>query len=66
MLIRNPKTDAIAYASILGLRGGFCVSLNNVHYKREDGVIDFPRSGIYCWWALLPELIERVKVLLER
>lgn len=66
MLIRNPKTDAIAYASILGLRGGFCVSLNNVHYKREDGVIDFPRGGIYCWCAPLPELIERVKVLLER
>ena len=66
MLIRNSKTDAIAYASILGLRGGFCVSLNNVHYKREDGVIDFPRGGIYCWCAPLPELIERVKVLLER
>lgn len=66
ILIRNPKTDAIAYASILGLRGGFCVSLNNVHYKREDGVIDFPRGGIYCWCAPLPELIERVKVLLER
>ena len=66
MLIRNPKTDAIAYASIWGLRGGFCVSLNNVHYKREDGAIDFPRGGIYCWCAPLPELVERVKVLLER
>ena len=66
MLIRNPETDAITYASILGLRGGFCVSLNNVHYKREDGAINFPRGGIYCWCAPLPELIERVKVLLER
>lgn len=66
MLIRNPEIDAIAYASILGLRGGFCVSLNNVHYKREDGAIDFPRGGIYCWCAPLPELVERVKVLLER
>lgn len=66
MLIRNPKTDAIAYASILGLRGGFCVSLNNVHYKRENGAIDFPRGGIYCWCAPLPELIERVKSLTDR
>ena len=65
MLIRNPKTDAIAYASILGLRGGFCVSLNNVSYKREDAT-DFPRGGFYCRCTPLPELIERVKALTER
>ena len=65
-LIRNPETDAIAYASILGLRGGFCFSLNNVNYKREDGATNFPRGGFYCHCAPLPELIERVKVLLER
>ena len=38
MLIRNSETDAIAYASIFGLRGGFCIPLNNVsyHFLRED------------------------------
>lgn len=65
MLIRNPETDAIAYASILGLRGGFCLPLNNVSYKREDAM-DFPRGGFWCQCAPLPELIERVKSLTER
>lgn len=64
MLIRNPETDAIAYASILGLRGGFCLPLNNVSYKREDAM-DFPRGGFWCQCAPLPELIERVKSLTE-
>lgn len=64
-LIRNTETGAIAYASILGLRGGFCLPLNNVNYKREDGV-DFPRGGFWCQCAPLPELIERVKSLTER
>lgn len=63
-LIRNTETGAIAYASILGLRGGFCLPLNNVSYKREDGV-DFPRGGFWCQCAPLPELIERVKSLTE-
>lgn len=65
-LIRNPKTDAIAYASILGLCGGFCFSLNNVSYKREDGAMDFPRGGFYCRCTPLPELVGRVKSLTER
>ena len=64
-LIRNTETGAIAYASILGLRGGFCLPLNNVSYKREDG-ISFPRGGFWCQCAPLPELIERVKSLTER
>ena len=63
--IHNPKTNAFVYASVLGLRGGFCLPLNNVNYKREDGV-DFPRGGFYCRCAPLPELIERVKSLTER
>lgn len=66
ILIRNPETDAIAYASILGLRGGFCLPLNNVSYKREDGVIDFPRGGFYCRCVPLNRLIDRVKVLTKR
>lgn len=66
MLIRKPETNAIAYASILGLRGGFCVSLNNVHYKREDGAIDFPRGGLWCQCAPLTDLVDRVKSLTER
>ena len=53
MLIRNSETDAIAYASILGLRGGFCIPLNNVSYKRENAM-DFPRGG---------DLVDRVKAL---
>ena len=64
-LIRNTETGAIAYASILGLRGGFCLPLNNVSYKREDGIA-FPRGGFWCQCAPLPELIERVKSLTER
>lgn len=66
MLIRNPETDAIAYASILGLRGGFCLPLNNVSYKMEDGATNFPRGGFYCRCVPLNRLIERVKVLLDR
>lgn len=65
MLIRNPETDAIAYASILGLRGGFCLPLNNVSYKREDAM-DFPRGGFWCQCTPLPDLIERAKSLTER
>ena len=65
MLIRKPETNAIAYASILGLRGGFCLSLNNVSYKREDA-IDFPRGGVWCQCAPLTDLVDRVKALTER
>lgn len=65
MLIRNPETDVIAYASILGLRGGFCLPLNNVSYKREDAM-DFPRGGFWCQCAPLTGLVERVKALTER
>ena len=63
--IHNPKTNAFVYASILGLRGGFCLPLNNVNYKREDGIA-FPRGGFWCQCAPLPELIERVKSLTKR
>jgi len=63
--IHNPATNVFVYVYVSGLRGGFCLSLNNIDYKREDGV-DFPRGGFYCRCAPLPELIERVKVLLER
>lgn len=62
MLIRNSETDAIAYASILGLRGGFCIPLNNVSYKRENAM-DFPRGGIWCRCAPLTDLVDRVKAL---
>ena len=65
ILIRKPETNAIAYASILGLRGGFCLSLNNVSYKREDA-IDFPRGGVWCQCAPLTDLVDRVKALTER
>lgn len=63
--IHNPETNIFVYVCVSGLRGGYCLSLNNVDYKREDGV-DFPHGGVWCQCAPLPELIERVKVLTER
>ena len=62
--IHNPATNVFVYVYVSGLRGGFCLSLNNIDYKREDGV-DFPRGGFWCQCAPLPELIERVKSLTE-
>lgn len=62
---KTTKKDAIAYASILGLRGGFCIPLNNVSYKRENAM-DFPRGGIWCQCAPLTDLVDRVKALTER
>lgn len=63
--IHNPETNIFVYVCVSGLRGGYCLSLNNIYYKREDGV-DFPRGGVWCRCAPLPELIERVKSLTER
>jgi hypothetical protein len=63
--IHNPETNVFVYVYISGLRGGFCLALNNVHYKQEDGV-DFPRGGFWCQCAPLTDLVERVKALTER
>ena len=64
--IHNPATNIFVYVYVSGLRGGFCVSLNNVHYKREDNAVNFPRGGIYCQCTPLTDLVDRVKALTER
>lgn len=63
--MHNLETNIFVYVCVSGLRGGYCLALNNIHYKREDGV-DFPRGGIYCRCAPLTDLVDRVKALTER